>query len=209
MDPLNGFGCEHHPGKLAGQRQTVVDIISAFLQGQRENFVANGDALIQLFQLRFQEAVVQFLLPDEDDLQQLFLLRFQIGQQANLLQHLEAQGLGFVNNQHGGPALGMLGEQVIVQGVEHLLFGSGLNPFDLVFLFFIGIHFLQRNIKILKQPGTLNRPGRADVQFLDQSAEQVHGRNHRIQHQRHIDFIVQTVEKRPAQGGLARSHSSH
>ena len=58
----------------------------------------NRDPLVQL--RNSPDAVTQFRLADQDNLQQLAFAGFQIGQQAQLLQHVRRQVLRLIDHQH-------------------------------------------------------------------------------------------------------------
>jgi hypothetical protein len=80
--------------------------------------VARDDALRQLFQLGARQHVAQFGLADQDDLQQLALVRFKVGQQAQLFEHVGRQVLRLVDDEHIVIALRMAGQQVAVDRVD-------------------------------------------------------------------------------------------
>ncbi|MNQ85002.1 hypothetical protein D3C85_1001480 [compost metagenome] len=69
----------------AGHAQPVLDIGGDFVALQGAEVVAGDDALRQLPQFRPRQLVAQFRLSQQDDVQQLALVRFQIGQQPHLL----------------------------------------------------------------------------------------------------------------------------
>ncbi len=55
--------------------------------------------MLQLAQTLAVEDLRQFGLADEDDLQQFFLLGFEVGEQPNLLQHARFEVLRLVDDQ--------------------------------------------------------------------------------------------------------------
>ena len=73
--------------------------------------VLEGDALAQLADRFRGELAVQLGLAEQHDLQQLALLGFQVGQQAQRLQRLERHRLRLVHAQHDALALAREVEQ--------------------------------------------------------------------------------------------------
>jgi hypothetical protein len=84
-------GVEGQRALQAGHGQAVVDVLRRSRLRQRAQVVARDDALRQLLQFRPRQHGAQLGLADEDDLQQLALAGLQVGQQAQLLQHLGAR----------------------------------------------------------------------------------------------------------------------
>ena len=76
--------------------------------------VAHGDALAQLAEAVLVEALAQFRLAHQNNLQQLAFIGFEIGQQADLFQQIVRQILRLVNDQHRIPALRHLFEQKMI-----------------------------------------------------------------------------------------------
>ena len=83
--------------------------------------IAGDNALRKLTQFRPIQHLPKLGLPKQDDLQQLALIRFQIGQQPHLFQHLDREVLRLVNNQNSIPALCMCTEQVVIDVIDILL----------------------------------------------------------------------------------------
>ena len=63
--------------------------------------ITRRDALRQLTQQGLPQQLLQLGLTDEHHLQQLGLIGFQVGQQAQLLQHLGAEMLRLIDQQQG------------------------------------------------------------------------------------------------------------
>src|SRR5690242_17167057 len=63
--------------------------------------ITHSDALAQLPQAMFVQAVAQFRLAHENNLQELPIVRFQIREQPDLLQQFQSQVLRLVNDQNG------------------------------------------------------------------------------------------------------------
>ena len=83
-----------------GHREAVADVAPVSLVGQRTQVVARDHALRELFQLGPREHLAQLGLADQDDLQQLAFVGLQVGQQAQLLQHVGREHLRLVDDQH-------------------------------------------------------------------------------------------------------------
>src|SRR5262249_8516238 len=77
----------------ARDRQAMRDIGRRALRVQRLELVADGHALIELAQIRRAKQRLKIQLSDQDDLQELFLVGFEVGQDANLFEHVKRQVL--------------------------------------------------------------------------------------------------------------------
>ena len=89
---------------------------------------AGNDALRELLQIGPCQHGAQFRLADQDDLQQLALIRFQIGQQTQLLQHVGGEVLRFVDDEHVVLPDRMGAQQELVQRVDEILDRGRLRP---------------------------------------------------------------------------------
>jgi len=105
----------------AGNPATVLDVGTRVVRGQRLQIVTRGDALGELAHLRLGEHGIQFRLADQDDLQEFFLGRFEIGEQPDLLEHLAVQAMRLVHDQHRAPALGVILQQIGIERVDQRL----------------------------------------------------------------------------------------
>ena len=77
--------------------------------------------LRQLTHFITRQHVAQFRLPDQNDLQKFLRGGLQVGQQADLLQHIGAQILRLVDNQDSAAAACMCVQQVAVECIcQHL-----------------------------------------------------------------------------------------
>ena len=90
--------------------------------------IAAGNSLRQLAQFRLVEQRAQFLLPDQDDLQQLGRRRLEVGEQSHLLERLRAEVLRLVDDQHDAPCASVRLEQVVPQQIHEGL-GTALAGF--------------------------------------------------------------------------------
>ena len=98
----------------AGNLQAVLDVLADLAVAERMKMVADGDALAQLAQAVLVESVAQFGLAHQDDLQQLALVGFEIGKEADLFEQFAREVLGLVNNKNGVlAALGLMEEEAV------------------------------------------------------------------------------------------------
>jgi hypothetical protein len=74
---------------------------------QGSQVIARNDALCHLPQFGTGQHVRQFRLTQQDDLQQLALVGFEIGEQAHLLQNLRREVLRLVDDQYRMPPPGV------------------------------------------------------------------------------------------------------
>ena len=90
---------EGQHGAQAGDREPVRDVLHRLLLGQRLEVEARDHALAELLELGLREHAAQLGLADQHDLQQLALVRLQVGQQPQLLQHVGREVLRLVDDQ--------------------------------------------------------------------------------------------------------------
>ncbi|MNV59860.1 hypothetical protein D3C71_1523050 [compost metagenome] len=98
-------------------RQPVRNVLLRFLRGERIEMKTGDHSLRQLLHRRARHHRAQLGLADEDDLQQLALAGFQIGQQTQLLQHVSRQVLRLVDDEHVVAAAGVRRQQ---RGIERV-----------------------------------------------------------------------------------------
>ena len=94
---------------------------AGLLLGQRIEVISRDHALRQLLEFRAREHAAQLGLADQHDLQQLALAGLQVGQQAQLLQHVGRQVLRLVDDQHVVLADRVGAQQVLVEPVDVIL----------------------------------------------------------------------------------------
>ena len=104
--------------------QAVVYVGPGLLEVERPEVVARGDALVQLAQLRAGQHRRQLRLADQDNLQQLLAVGFQVGQQPDLLQYVVVQVLGLIDQQYRLAPQYMVHQQEMVQLVGQRLEGE-------------------------------------------------------------------------------------
>src|SRR5665213_2203671 len=90
---LQRFCVERNGPRHAGHGEPVPDVVLGLLRRQRLQVKARHDPLRQLLELRFFEHRAQLGLADEHDLQQLLFVRLEVGEQAQLLQHVDREEL--------------------------------------------------------------------------------------------------------------------
>ena len=105
----------------SGNRHAVLDVGLGLGGIQRGQVITRGDALGKLAQFRAIEHVAQLGLAKQDDLQQLLRRRFQVGQQADLLQRIQGQVLRLVDDQHHAQALRVGIQQIGVECIRQPL----------------------------------------------------------------------------------------
>jgi hypothetical protein len=87
-------------GRVAPCRPDARDDIGGRVrQIERGDLAPERHALLQLAQLERVQTLGQLGLPGQDDRQQLLLRRFDVGEQADLLEQLEAQALRLVDDE--------------------------------------------------------------------------------------------------------------
>ncbi len=119
------------------------------------------------------EQRAQLRLPDQDDLQQLLGLGLEIGEQPDLLEHLGRQVLRLIDDQHHAPTLRVRAQQVAVEQVDQLL----------------GV--------------VLGAVGHAQAELLAQRAQELGGRQPRIEDQRDLGILRRARQQRADGRGLA------
>ena len=117
MQGLEGIVAQRQLAVQAGHGQPVGQVGRGLRRVQRTQVVARDDALRELLQARFGEALAQLGLADQHDLQQLVRVGLQIRQQAQLFEHLAAEVLRLVDDQQAVPSGRMPGQQ---EGVERV-----------------------------------------------------------------------------------------
>jgi hypothetical protein len=127
MDPAHGAGLEGET-LAAGDAEAVAQVGGGFGRIQRGQVEARGDPLRQLPQFRAREDLAQFRLPEQDHLQQLLGVGFQVGEQAHLFQRIDRQVLGLVDDQHHPLAVGIGLQQEAVERVDQRLAAAAAAP---------------------------------------------------------------------------------
>ena len=143
---------------------------------QRPEVIARGDALRKLTQIWSRQHLGQLWLTDKNDAQQFAFVGFQIGQQAQLLQHVRREVLRLVNEQYGGSSGSITSQQLLVDVVHQSLDAAvRIAAIDTQFIGdgFEELHCVQPRIEhecnvdmrwhLLKQTATQRGLARADL----------------------------------------------
>jgi hypothetical protein len=152
----------------AGHGQPVRDVGARFGFAQWPQVVACDHALGQLFEFGARKHRAQFGLADQDDLEQLAFAGLEIGQQAQLLEHVARQVLRLVDHQHVVQALCVRRQQVAVDRIHIPLYArasSDRRHLDMQLV----AHGLQQ---LLRRQARIEDVGQAAVRghLLDEAA---------------------------------------
>src|SRR5581483_1932418 len=143
--------------------------------------VPNRDALIELAQLGRAQQRLEIQLADEDDLQQLLFVRFEVREDANLLEHRHRQVLRLVDDEHGARLQRHEAQQEVVERVDQLLFARR------------------------RQASVARVLARDDAEVLQDALEELLFGEKRIQHERRERRPIDLFEQRAAQRRLPRA----
>src|SRR5580698_10908848 len=102
--------------------QAALDVSRRLLQIERHQLRAEGNSLLELAQSHRVQFVVQLWLAHQQNLQQLGLGRFQVGQQPDLFQNLRRQLMRLIHHQHRGQPLAVALDYVPVELQEQFTF---------------------------------------------------------------------------------------
>ena len=127
MDAFQGTLGERNGTPQPPNAHAVLDVFACFTLGQCFQVEAGNDPLCQLLQLRARDHLPQFGLADQDHLQQLALWRLQVGEQAQLLQHVGCEVLRLIDDEDVLLAFGVARQQVFIERIEVILDGGGSN----------------------------------------------------------------------------------
>ena len=175
MNARHGIAPERQRAGEPGHREPVPDVLRGFVSRQRIEVKARDHALRKLFEFGPRQHRAQFGLADEHDLQQLALVRLQVGQQAQLLQHLDREHLCLVDDEHVVLPHCMGAQQKLVERVEVVLDGCRLRA------------------------GVLER----DAELLAHRAQQLHHRELRVEDVRHVAALRDLLQEAAAHRRLA------
>ncbi len=101
-----------------GHLETMMDIVDGFIKGQCVYTIANSDTLMQLLEVILIKFLFKFKLTDQDNLEQLCLIRLQVGKQTKFFECFFRYFLGFVNNNDGSDILFSRFQQDILKGTQ-------------------------------------------------------------------------------------------
>ena len=173
-NPPHRRGGEGRQPASAGQRQPVLNVLPDLGVRQRVQMITHRDALPQLAELVAVQAVAQFRLSHQNNLQQLAVVGFDVGNQPHLFQQILRQILRLVHDQDRFPAGQSLFQQKISEAghrfhpVSALHFqaefgGDGLHQF-------VAAHHRVQNqsrgktrVELFQQRAAERRLARADL----------------------------------------------
>lgn len=112
-----------------GDAQTMAHIFAGILQIHGVEVIAHGNPLIELTHVAPFEQRAKFGLADEDNLDELVGLSFEIGEEADLFQHRRIEMLGLVDDQNHRAPFPALPQQKLVEKMKQIP-GFGGRPFD-------------------------------------------------------------------------------
>ncbi len=116
---------ELRPPVRAGDPQAVRDVPLGLEPVERGEVITNRDPLAKLAQALLVELVAQLGLADQDDLEELALVRLEVREQAHLLEEIRLEVLRLVDQEHHVvPGRGLLQEIT----VQHLDVGGPVDP---------------------------------------------------------------------------------
>ncbi len=108
----------------------MVDVGAHFTGFQRDQVKARDDSLGKLAQFGLPELFQKLGLPKQNNLQQLRLVGLEIGEQTQLLEHLDVEVLRLVDHHHRAPPPRMDIEKVMMQCIGQNLGGRTLPDLD-------------------------------------------------------------------------------
>ena len=126
-DRLDGACRERVGAVVAGGAQAELDVAADFAGLERRQVEMLGDAFAQLAHVVGGQAFVEFGLGEEDDLQQLGGLRFEVGEQADFFQRLGRHGVRFVDHDDDPLAGRVTLDQCILQRADHRMRGLAVG----------------------------------------------------------------------------------
>ncbi len=118
VDGAHGFLVKLHLAPPAGDMEPVGDVVQGFFLGKRLQVIPRGNTLVELAQVLEREHLAQLGLTDEDDLDQLLLLRLEVREEADLLENLRRKVLRFVDDKHAVLTPRRLLQQVLIQPLD-------------------------------------------------------------------------------------------
>ncbi len=119
---------------VAGEGETMRQIGVDAVRIQRQQFVAERDALAKLADRGLVEHLIEFGLTEQHDLHELALLGLEVGQQAQDLQSLQRYGLRFVHADDDALARGRELQQRHVEPPQQLVLRARTGQTDAEFL---------------------------------------------------------------------------
>ena len=98
-----------------------IEIVINLFPGQRFEVEVVSNAFAQLPNRLLREIFIEFRLAEQNDLQQLVLIGFEVGQQADFLERFQRHALRLFDEQYHLPVFHVPLEQIILQAVHNLV----------------------------------------------------------------------------------------
>ena len=117
--PERGQG-EIRPARRAGYVQTMGDVLADFLKFQRAQMIPHRDALAKLAQAVIVQAVAQFRLAHQHNLQKFAVVGFEVREQPHLFEQFIRQVLRLVDDERHVASLLQLIEQKMIDDLDCL-----------------------------------------------------------------------------------------
>ena len=111
----------------AGGMQARLDVLVGFVERESGSLAAQRNALFDLAKFRLLEALFEFGLAGEDDLQQLFVRRLEIQKHANFFQDAIGEALRFVHDDDWGVAGAIAFPEPLVEPQQGVIFQAGVE----------------------------------------------------------------------------------
>ena len=86
VDFMEGKGGEFYVTVALGDGEAVVDVFAGLFEGEGFEVVMDEDALFELAEVLLVEDGLEFGLAHEDDLEEFFLIGFEVGEESNLFE---------------------------------------------------------------------------------------------------------------------------
>lgn len=99
MNPANGPAGKKGYALTAGHGDPVMNVLLHLVSVQGNELCMDQDALAELAKPVFAQYLFEFRLTHQNDLQKLLLVRLQVRQKSELLQQVESEVLGLVDDQ--------------------------------------------------------------------------------------------------------------
>jgi len=172
-------GLKRDRRRPARHPEAMRDVGLDFLAIERLERRADRDALIELAHLGGGQRVEQVQLADQHNLQQLRFVGLEVGDDADLFEHLRRQVLRLVDDQHRAAVNGHQRQQEFVQRADQLVLARGGDA--------SAAHAFTRH----------------DAEIEQDLAQQLLDREERVEDERREDARIELLEQGAADGRLA------
>ena len=114
-DQLNGAGSKEIGAVVAGGADTEHEVAGYVASAQWFEREVVGNPLLELTHVHVAQALVQFRLAEEHNLQELVPVGFKVGEQADFFKRFRGHGMGFVDQDDDLLTRGVDFEQALLQ----------------------------------------------------------------------------------------------